>query len=108
VCREGVVPLNLDQFIDRIGTILVVLAQNRPRFSPEGGFRIRKALEAICFDLEHRLQIFFGKRDVIVRVVIRRVSILPCSRLRQDFLILRGGISFRSAKHHVLEEVCES
>ena len=97
--------LDLQQFVDRIGAVLVVLTQYGASFGLEGSFRIREVLEAIGFNLEHRLQIFLGERDVIVGVVVSRVRVLPGSRLGQDLLILFGRVSLGATKHHVLEEV---
>ena len=105
---EGMLALNLQQFVDRIGAVLVVLTQDSACFGLEGSFRIREVLEAIGFNLEHRLQIFLGERDVIVGVVVSRIRVLAGSCLGQDLLILFGRIGLGSPKHHVLEEVSKS
>ena len=84
VGREGLVALDLVELADRVGAVLVVLAENGARLGLEAAPRVVEVLEAVGLDLQDLLQVLLRERRVVVGVVVRRVGVLPRAGLGHD------------------------
>ena len=105
--REGMVVLDFLDLDLRVGAVLVVLPEDRPRLGLERHRVVSEVLEPVGLHPEHQFEIFLGERRVVVGVVIRRVGVLPRADFGQNLLILLGRIELRAAEHHVLEQMRE-
>ncbi len=104
---ECVLALHLDELVQRIGAVLVVFAEHGPGLGLEVLFGIGEVHEPVGLNLKHRLQVFPGECDVVVRVVVGGVGVLAGARPGDDLLVAMRRVAFGAAEHHVFEEVCE-
>lgn len=102
------VSLYLQQFLNGIGAVLVVLAENRARLSLEVCFRVREVLERVSIERDDLLQMLFRKRRVILRVVVARACVVARAGLAHDLAILLRWIGRCATEHQVFEEVRET
>ncbi len=107
---DGVRPvvLDLDQFLERVGAVLVVFAENRPRLGLEVGFGVRQVLEHVGVDGEQFLEVVLRKGGVVGGHVVAGAGILARAGLDDRLLELRGRVDRRAPEHQVLEEVGEA
>ena len=108
VGRERRLALRLEQPLDRVGEVLVVLAQHRARLGAERVLGVRQVLEAVALDAHHLGQRVAEERRVVDRPVVGGVGVLVGPGLREDALVVGGGDRLGPAKHHVLEKVREA
>ena len=105
---EGVVALHFDELLDRVGAVLVVLAEHGPRLGLERLYRVLEVLEAIGLDLQDRLEVLAREGRVVVGEVVAGEGVLASAGLGQDRLVRLGRERLRPPEHHVLEEVSEA
>ena len=98
----------LEHLRNRIREVLQVFAFYCERLGAEIFFAVAQVLKAIRLEFDYFLEVVLRKRDVIVRIVVRCVSILIRAGLLEDVVVYVGGILLRATEHHVLKEVRKS
>ena len=91
-----------------IHAILLVLTVDRTRFRLEGRFRIGQIHKAIALDLHDLFQILGTDTEVVGGQIVGGVGVRIGTDPGRDLVIGILGEFFRSAKHHVFEEVGEA
>ena len=107
VRREGLVAHRFVELAQRVGEVLVVFAQYRPRLGAEDFFGIGKVLETVRLKFEDRLEVLFRKHGVIDGSVVGRVGVGRRARGLHDLVPFFRREFLGAAKHHVLEQMRE-
>ena len=102
------VALHFEQLLGRVGGVLVVFAENGPRFGLEVGFRIRQVLEDVGVEADDLFEVFLGERRVVRRAIVARARVFAGARLAHDLAVFFGRRVRRATEHQVFEEVREA